>query len=227
MLQISYYDQIFGDIAGSKRYYSWLKDKIKKPQNMIEMACGSGDLLSMLSKQHTIVGFDLDPSIIKKAQLKYPELKESFYVDDFLNPKTIKEYDKLICINDSLNYILNLDDLKSFVDASLEFSNELFLDSHHPHRLLEFEEGYLEEGSNEDFDYSYQITRDGDFLIHIINFLDGNFDSVFQWVFDPKILVKLYEEKGYRVDVFTDFDEKGISPKGEKIMYHVYKEDVQ
>lgn len=225
MLQISYYDQIFGDKEGSRSYLKWLETFMVHPQAIIEMACGTGDLLFLLSKEHRVDGFDLDEEIIEKAKAKYPKLEDRFYVDDFLNPKKVKKYESLICINDSLNYILNLEDLEKFVENSLEFSDELFLDSHHPYRLLEFEQGYLEEGSTESFDYSYQISRDQDFLIHIINFLDGTYDSVYQWVFHPNLLIDLYKKRGYYVDVFTDFHTQGITAKGEKVMYHIYKED--
>ena len=225
MLQISYYDQIFGDVSGSQAYFDWIQSLSSKDSTIIEMACGTGDLMSLLSKDHKIKGFDLDPTMIKKAKDKYPELADNFYVDDFLDPKEIVSYDSLVCINDSLNYILNLEDLERFVDASSTFADEMFLDSHHPYRLTEFEHGYLEEGSTDDFDYSYQITREDDFIIHIVNFLNGNFDSVFQWVFDPAILAKLYEAKGYKVDLYTDFTKPGINELGEKVMYHIYKED--
>lgn len=227
MLKISYYDQIFGDQSGSQKYSTWIESLNNQSQNIIEMACGTGDLLSLLSKNHKVSGFDLDPIMIEKAKEKYPTLSDNFYIDNFLNPKTIEPYDSIVCINDSLNYILNQEDLEEFVESSVKFADEMFLDSHHPYRLEEFKEGYLEEGSTDDFDYSYQITRDEDFLIHIINFMDGNYDSVFQWVFDPLILCELFKAKGYQVDVFTDFDKSGISNKGEKVMYHVYKEDVK
>ena len=225
MLQISYYDQLFGDQSGSQRYLDWLQSLTHTSSTILEMACGTGDLLALLSKDHEVSGFDLDPKMVKTAKEKYPELAENIYLDDFLNPATIKQVDTLVCINDSLNYILNLSDLKRFVNESIKFADEFFLDSHHPYRLKEFEDGYLEEGSQSGFDYSYQISCQDDYLIHIINFLNGSFDSVFQWVFDPKILIKLYEEKGYRVDVFTDFDHPGILAQGEKVMYHVYKEE--
>ena len=226
MLQISYYDQLFADVSGSQSYFDWIQSLILGDKTMLEMACGTGDLLSLLSKKHDIKGFDLDPVMVKKAKEKYPELEDNFYVDDFLNPDTGTHYDSLVCINDSLNYILNQEDLEKFVNASSKLANEMFLDSHHPYRLIEFKDGYLEEGSTDEFDYSYQITQENDFLIHIINFLDGNFDSVFQWVFDPEILVSLYKDKGYQVDVYTDFIKKGISEQGEKLMYHVYKEEL-
>lgn len=225
MLQISYYDQLFGDQSGSQRYLDWLHSFTTSAGSVLEMACGTGDLLSLLAKNHEVSGFDLDPKMVKTAKEKYPELAENIYLDDFLKPKTIKKVDALVCVNDSLNYILNLSDLKRFVNESIKFADELFLDSHHPYRLIEFEDGYLEEGSKNDFDYSYQISCQEDYLIHIINFLNGTFDSVFQWVFDPEILIHLYKEKGYRVDVFTDFDQPGILAQGEKVMYHVYKEE--
>lgn len=223
MLKKSYYDQLFQDVEGTTKYYSWIDNSLNKTEKIIEMACGTGDLLAMLTKDYEVVGIDIDETMIQKAQNKYPKLKNHFKQGDFLDPQVHDHYDALVCINDSLNYILNEKDLEKFVEESTKIADEMFLDSHHPYRLVEFENDYIEEGSTDSFDYAYQISVEDNFLVHVINFLDGTFDSVFQWVFDPAVLIKLYKDKGYEVETFTDFDTPGISKKGEKIMYHICK----
>ncbi|CAM3580205.1 bifunctional 2-polyprenyl-6-hydroxyphenol methylase/3-demethylubiquinol 3-O-methyltransferase UbiG [Erysipelothrix urinaevulpis] len=220
----SYYDELFQDLDGTHQYFQWIESKIKDTDSIIELACGTGDLLNLFSKRD-VLGFDLEASSIQTAIEKYPGLQDKVYVGDFLKKEHPHKKDVGICINDSLNYIQTIEDLERFVDVSLLLADELFLDSHHPYRLIEFEDGYLEEGQTASFDYSYQIMSEDNFLVHIINFLDGRFDSVFQWVFDPMVLKALYEAKGYTVDLFTDFDTQGVSEEGEKVMYHIYKEE--
>ena len=89
--------------------------------------------------------------------------------------------------------------------------------------MEEFEDGFFEEGSTDQFDYAYEIRREDDFLIHTINFLDGNFDVIYQWVFDPKLLIDRYESLGYKVKVLNDFTESEILKTGEKIRYVIDK----
>ena len=225
MSKKSYYDAVFQDVEGSKLYLEWISKYLKSSSTVLEMACGTGDLAKMLSESYMVDAFDIDKNVIQKAKEKYPDLKDRFFVADFLDLSLDKNYDALVCINDSLNYILNEEDLDRFVAITSKLSDEIFLDSHHPFRLEEFSEPYLEEGRTNEFDYSYQISTDGDFLVHIINFLDGNYDSVFQWVFDPMLLKEKYEALAYKVDLYTDFQDKGINQEGEKIMYHIYRED--
>ena len=59
--------------------------------------------------------------------------------------------------------------------------------------------------------------------IHTINFLDGNFDVIYQWVFDPKMLIERYESLGYKVKVLNDFTESEIQSTGEKVRYVIDK----
>ncbi len=218
----TYYDALFYDEVGFNLYLSYV-EKYVNPGSLIELACGSGDLLNALESSHDVFGVDIDQKMIDLALEKYPALDSKLSLGDFTNFKSEKIYDNLVCIGDSLNYLLDKEDLFSFIDHSIQLSNHLILDSHHPARLEEFEDGFFEEGSTDQFDYAYEIRREDDFLIHTINFLDGNFDVIYQWVFDPKLLIDRYESLGYKVKVLNDFTESEILKTGEKIRYVIDK----
>ena len=215
----SKYDAIFADKAGTKQYYEWIKTYLSASQTVLECACGTGDLFHLISASQQGKAFDLDAEKIADAKKKFPEIAEVFFVADFLNIPLSEHFDLLYCVNDSTNYILNEEDLRQFVLETSKLSNLILLDSHHPYRLVEFETPYLEENHRDGVDYAYQISAQDDYLIHVINYLDGTFDSVFQWVFDPKLLIGLYQEQGFEVEVFTDFNQRGIQEEGEKVMY--------
>ena len=200
----TYYDALFYDELGFKLYLEYVETYLN-PGSVIELACGSGDLLNALQTSHDVFGVDIDQRMLDLAVKKYPEL------------------DSKLSIGDSLNYLLDKEDLFSFIDHSIRLSDHIILDSHHPARLDEFEEGFFEEGSTEEFDYAYEIRREEDFLIHTINFLDGNFDVIYQWVFDPKMLIERYESLGYEVKVLNDFTESEIQITGEKVRYVIDK----
>ncbi|AYV34561.1 class I SAM-dependent methyltransferase [Erysipelothrix rhusiopathiae] len=221
----TYYDSLFASKEGTQLYKEFII-KHAVGTSLLELACGTGDLLNQLNEQFDVKGVDLDDSMLALGYEKYPELSTKMVQGDFLTYNDEKTYDTLVCVGDSLNYILTEDDLLKFVDQSVTLSSHIILDCHHPYRLNEFADDYYEEGSTDSFDYAYQIEVDGSHLVHVINFLDGTFDSVYQWVFDPKILIDAYEKHGYSVSTYTDFNQAGISSEGEKVMFVITKERI-
>lgn len=211
-----YYDQLFTQAEGLKLYTDYVLEYLI-PGSVIEMAAGSGDLLNTLSQDRDVLGVDIDAEMIAIAHDKFPHLKERLVLGDFCDFQSDQRFDNLVCIGDSLNYILNLEDLKRFVTTASQLSDHLVLDMHHPYRLTEFAEGFYEEGSLPEFDYAYQIECDDDYLMHIINFLDGTFDAIQQWVFDPVILIDLLKLEGYSVQTMNDFTLGPIQAEGEKV----------
>ena len=222
---IDYYDVLFGDLEGTELYFNFLKNHIKG-HNVLEFACGTGDLLNRLSTEYQVTGIDVSQEMIDTLKIKYPHLKHKVDVGNFLSFKSDVKYDSVICVGDSLNYILNVEDLNRFVETSTRLSDTIIVDFHHPYRIAEFEEGYFEEGRTEFFDYNYIIEMDGDYLIHTINFLDGNFDQVRQWVFKPERLIDLFKNKGYIVEIYTDFHHLGILDEGEKVFCVFERESI-
>lgn len=222
---INYYDALFTNDEGLDAYYKYVSDNIVG-HSIIELACGTGDILSRLNQKYDVVGIDLDETMIATTLTKFPELKGKVSEGDFLEYTDTKRYDNCVCIGDSLNYILNKEDLMKFVEVSTQLSDHIILDCHHPFRLNEFRNDYYEEGSTDAFDYAYQIEVEGEHLVHVINFLDGTFDAIYQWVFNPEILINAYKEKGYNVKVLTDFDKDGITDEGEKVRLIATKESI-
>lgn len=211
------YDLLFSDLEGTKLYDKFLKKHIQG-QSVLEFASGTGDLLNLLDQKYDVLGVDIDEEMISKAILKYPHLKSKMVLGDFMHFEDTKRYDTCVCVGDSLNYMTTFEDMDAFVKTSSALSDHIIVDFHHPYRLEEFDIPYYEEGTVEDLDYAYQIEKDDDHLVHTINFLDGHFEQVIQWVFMPETLIERFENKGYQAYVFTDFDNEGILKEGEKIM---------
>lgn len=214
---INYYDALFFDPQGLKKYSDFVL-KHAKGDSLIELASGTGDMLNLLQETHTLTGVDIDPSMIEETKKKYPNLNAKLVVGDFRNYNDGMRYDSAVCVGDSTNYVNDAQELEALVNTLTRLSDTVIVDCHHPHRLQEFADDYYEEGSTDTFDYAYQIEVEGDHLVHVINFLDGTFDTIYQWVFDPKLLVSLFEAKGYYVQTFTDYETKGMLPEGEKIV---------
>lgn len=213
----TYYDALFSDIEGTKQYEIFLKKHIVGT-NVLELACGTGDLLNLLSEHYNVYGLDLAPTMLETCIQKYPHLKERVTIGNFLNYTSDMRYDSLICVGDSLNYMEDETEMDAFVKTASSLSDTVIVDFHHPYRLIEFASEYYEEGSTENFDYQYVIQVHENNLVHTINFLDGSYDTVVQWVFKPEMLIEKFESFGYIPSVYTDFDIPGIVTEGEKIM---------
>jgi len=215
------YDALFADIEGSQKYARTIRMLFSRQKTLMDLGCGTGDLLALLSDQYEVFGIDLDAKKIEHAKKKYPQYKERFMVGDFLDQSwTHQRYDGVYVVNDTLNYLLTPEDLEKAIKNMSLVSDELFLDSHHPYRLEEFSETYLEEGRVDGFDYGFQIEVEGEFLFHTINYFNGHFDMMKQWVFKPSLLIDLLEREGYQVYTWTDFEVEEIAKEGEKVMYY-------
>jgi hypothetical protein len=213
----NYYDALFADMEGTYLYRDFLLKHLKGP-NVIEFASGTSDLMNLLSDAYDYKGVDIDLNMINTALSKYPHLEDRIVEGNFLNYRENKRYDSLVCVGDSLNYLQDETELEQFVETATQLSDHIIVDFHHPYRLTEFEDSYFEEGSTDTFDYLYNIEVFEDKLVHTINFLDGTYDTVVQWVFLPTMIIDLFAKYGYMPTIYTDFDFEGILDKGEKLM---------
>ncbi|MFN3821286.1 MAG: class I SAM-dependent DNA methyltransferase [bacterium] len=75
---------------------------------ILEAACGTGSLaLYLTRKGYSITGFDRSPEMISQAQSKFKRrnLKGHFEVGDFLSYNPKHNFNALLCLFDSINYL--------------------------------------------------------------------------------------------------------------------------
>jgi 4-hydroxythreonine-4-phosphate dehydrogenase len=103
-----YYDQYMGHVE----YENWAKFLLqqynkknrKNPRNILELACGTANISSLLVKSKLKVdASDISPEMLKIAAQKpfAPEL----YCKDMLSPIKKESYDLVILLFDSINYL--------------------------------------------------------------------------------------------------------------------------
>jgi SAM-dependent methyltransferase len=82
------------------------------PSCILDIACGTGELISKLQAQgYCMVGADISPDMIKIAKIKNPEVE--FFACDMSELNLNKKFDLIICPFDSLNYLLNDEKVKA------------------------------------------------------------------------------------------------------------------
>ncbi|MGM0419682.1 MAG: class I SAM-dependent DNA methyltransferase [Bacillota bacterium] len=113
------YDKVMSPIP-YRLWYSYIHllldyHNFKTPGSVLELACGTGNMMVHFIKDEIPVdGLDASEEMLKIARNKLNgfELEPEFYHRDFLNIPEHKSYDLVYSIFDSLNYVLDTNELK-------------------------------------------------------------------------------------------------------------------
>ena len=82
-----------------------------KGKNLLEVACGTGELMKRLKKfGFNVAGLDLNKEMIKIAKKK---LKAKFYIADMKSFSLDEKFDVIACVFTSMNYNLNKTELEN------------------------------------------------------------------------------------------------------------------
>ncbi|MCF6465797.1 class I SAM-dependent DNA methyltransferase [Clostridium sp. Cult2] len=110
------YDQLMMDID-YKEWYSYIKDIMEKfhknPKSVLEMACGTGNLSYYLAKDgFDLTCFDLSTDMLSIAYNKLREFKNvNILNQNMIDFQLNKKFDGVLSICDSINYIIDKDNL--------------------------------------------------------------------------------------------------------------------
>lgn len=111
------YDELMHDFD-YKLWSDYIDDIFKKYDknidNILEMACGTGNLTHELSKKgYKITAFDLSEEMLSIAYGKLSQYKRTKLLNlDMSKFKLDEKFDAVVSICDSINYIVNINDLE-------------------------------------------------------------------------------------------------------------------
>lgn len=92
------------------RLQSFFKLRGEKPQTILDLACGSGELEWALRENNIkFTGVDISPGMIKVARKKYP--RGDFIVGDAATIQLEKKFDMALLLFDSANHMSSLSHL--------------------------------------------------------------------------------------------------------------------
>ena len=100
-----FYDIAMGDrkeIALALR--AIIKRHAPKAKTLIELGCGSGSLLKILSNTYSCFGIDLSSQMIRVARKKVPHAE--FKVANISKFRLDKKFDVVLCVFDTINHLL-------------------------------------------------------------------------------------------------------------------------
>ena len=100
-----FYDLVMGDRSGAARYITELITRYHpKAKTVLEIACGTGTILGLLSEAYDVTGLDRSGPMLAIAQKKLPYVR--FFRQDITRFRIAQRFDAIICVFDSINHLL-------------------------------------------------------------------------------------------------------------------------
>lgn len=226
----TFYDELVKDDQATTRWVKFIKEHISGA-NILELACGSGEITKELAKSYTVKATDISVAMLDKAKCK-TNLSIAWEVLDMRKLDDVNEYDGVVCLCDSMNYILHIHELTDVctrIFNSLKGNGTFIMDMHSMDRLEEFIEPFDEVGTILNHNYEWNIYSDEQMLYQTFLFYDQHakveMEQHIQRVYDPLEIKKILQAIGFGVTIFTDFIHQGIC-EGEKQFFVCRKENV-
>lgn len=119
-----YYNSLMGDYSSiTKTVNNLVKSYVSKNTSILELGCGTGNILKSLPKQYDLHGLDNSEGMLTLAQQKMP--KVAFYLDDMRTYSLGREFGAILCVFDSINHLPTFSDWeKLFKNTARHLSND-------------------------------------------------------------------------------------------------------
>lgn len=144
----------------------WGKFDIKKPENILDLCCGTGTITIMLKeKGYDVCGIDNSFEMLAKASKKTADLNLSipFYEMDMMEFQLPNKVDAVICCCDGINYAVDDDEiLDTFnsVNRNLADNGVFIFDLNTEYKFKEVLGNKQYSAIEEDFAYFWQNEYD-------------------------------------------------------------------
>lgn len=209
---LSLIDQLFGERSITRA-------------RVLDLACGTGALaIALASRGHSVYGIDISPEMVAIAKSKSVGMPNvSFDVQDMLRFCIQGKFDLITCTFDSLNYLLNIDDIKAMfyrVASTLRGSGLFVFDSNTSQHYIKVGKGTLKrELGGESFiqDWSYDSTKREATIT--FKFSEGSTEIHKQRPYDLPELIPILVDAGFRVvRALAWFDNRPYSPDSARLV---------
>lgn len=204
----SLYDELMNDFD-YEMWSDYIADIFEKynrsPKDILEMACGTGNLTCYLAKKrYNLIAFDLSPEMLTKAYDKLRKFKNvKLLKQNMVHFNIDKKFDAVVSICDSINYIRDSEDLLSSfnnVYKHLKDDGLFIFDINSYYKLKDIigNNTFIED--REDIYYTWQnfFDEDKDICEFYLTFFTKNQDNTYTR-FDEEHI-----EKAYKVDFIVN-----------------------
>jgi SAM-dependent methyltransferase len=85
-----------------------IREYLPDPQSLLELACGTGNILQHFVNQYEVSGLDISASMLEQAKKKLPGVP--LYEMNMANFNLGRKFDVIVCMYDSINHLLKYED---------------------------------------------------------------------------------------------------------------------
>jgi len=183
-----YYDQLndfdYADLATRIKKYL-------KPGKVLDLACGTGKMIALLSDEYEMIGSDFSEEMLEVARGRNSDV--SLFMHDLKDDFYVEELDNVICTVDSLNYLLDINDLKNVFDnVHSNINDGMFIFDVHSESKLKRMNDYLHVDLDEDVSYVWKTNVVDHFMYHYLTFFIQDEGAYVR--FDEEHVQRVYSE---------------------------------
>jgi len=81
-----------------------IRDYVDNPRSLLELACGTGNVLKHFADKYEVSGLDISSSMLEKARKKIPDVP--LFQKNIADFSLDRKYDVVLCMYDSINHVL-------------------------------------------------------------------------------------------------------------------------
>ncbi|MFC2069580.1 class I SAM-dependent DNA methyltransferase [Chloroflexota bacterium] len=90
-----------------------IRDYADNPRSILELACGTGNILYHFAGKYEVSGLDISASLLEQARKKLPDVQ--LFQMNMADFSLASKYDVVLCMYDSINHILEYENwVKTF-----------------------------------------------------------------------------------------------------------------
>jgi len=119
-----HYDVVTGDSATETAFIDSIIERAHpQPVTLLEVACGTGEIIASLAGRYQVTGLDISPGMLAVARGKLPG-EIPLHLADMSRFKLNAKFDAVICVYHGINHLLSFSDWKGFFDCAYRHLND-------------------------------------------------------------------------------------------------------
>jgi ubiquinone/menaquinone biosynthesis C-methylase UbiE len=238
--------QVYDELMKNVDYKAWteyIERMFKlfniKPKNIIDLACGTGNITIPLAKRnYNIIGIDISQDMLSIAEQKAREhsLNIQWICQDMINFQGFTKQDAIICACDGLNYILKVEDLQSIfsrVYTSLRQGGIFVFDMNSRYKIEEVlaEQTFAYAGEEISYIWENYYNKDQEIIDFELSFFVKNkenykrFNEIHkQKAYSINNVIELLKHAGFKkIDYYSAYSLEKPNFTSERIQYVALK----